>query len=267
MAVAVLMASSCVKESRINCPCYLNFAHAGFDNNGYIDDICLYVVDEKSRETSEIYRVEELILDKADVGVTRGDVDVYGLVGLSGMKVNNYTNLMIPFGHQCDPLLAFYDAVPAYGERAPVYGRINKQYAKVRITLNMPEVEGMLAAKAIGNVNGVNMQTMAALRGDFACIAESWENGLHVFRIPRQLDNSLRLEIWQLPESGSCDINMEGGRKLSFLEIGKIINDRLEYDWNAESLADIDLDIDYVAGMITVRVREWDRVEMYSIDI
>lgn len=267
MAVAVIMMVSCVKESRDKCPCYLNFAHDGFDNNGYLDDICLYVVNKKADNSTDTYRVEELIHDVCDVGVKRGDIDVYGLVGLSSMTIENSNDLIIPYGMQCDPLLAFYDDVQAYGERALVFGRINKQYAKVRVTLNIPDVEGVLAVKVTGNSCGMNMQTMAGIRGDFACLAESWENDLHVFKIPRQLDNTLRLEIWQAPDSGSCDIDMGGGRMLSFIEIGKIINDRLEYDWNAESLSDIDLSIDYVISTITVTIRDWGKEVIQEVEI
>ena len=265
MALAFVL-TSCVKENRDHCPCYLNFAHAGFDNNDYLDDINLHVVHPKVGDSDNIYRVEEMIKDECYVGVTKGEIDVYGTVGKTGMQYSG-DELIIPYGLQCDPILAFYDHVMATGERALVYGTINKQYARVRIMLKMPDVDGLLAIKVKGNTCGMNMKTFQAIRGDFACLAESWENGIHSFRVPRQTDNSLLLEIWQMPESGSCDINMEGGRKLSFLEIGKVINDRLEYDWNTPSLADIDIDIDYVASMITIRVKEWDIVEMYQINI
>lgn len=266
LAVAVLMLSSCVKESRDNCPCYLNFAHEGFDNNGYLDDICLHVVNGGSVESQNIYRVEEMIHDICDVGVRRGYIDVYGIVGMSAMNINQ-KRLTIPLGKQCDPIWAFYDDVAAWGERALVYGKINKQHAKVRINLNMPSVSGFLAVKVIGNTCGMDMQTMEAIRGEFVCLAENWESGLHVFRVPRQVDNSLLLEIWQVPASNSFDINMTGGRKLSFLEIGMIISDRLGYNWNEESLRDIDINIDYVKSMITIKVQGWIKEEMYSIDI
>lgn len=265
VVLAVVM-TSCVKEDRDHCPCYLNFAHDGFDNNEYLDDINLHVVHPMVGASDNVYRVEEMIQDISYVGVTRGEIDVYGTVGKSGMKYSG-DELVIPYGMQCDPILAFYDHVMATGERALVYGTINKQFARVRIMLNMPEVNGLLAIKVTGNSCGMNMKTFEAIRGNFACLAESWENGIHSFRVPRQTDSSLMLEIWQMPESGSCDINMEGGRRLSFLEIGKIINERLEYDWNTPSLADIDIDIDYVESMVTIRVKEWNLVEMYQISI
>lgn len=267
LAVAVLMTlSSCVKESRDNCPCYLNFAHEGFDNNGYLDDIYLHVVNGDILESQETYRVEEMIYDICDIAVKKGDIDVYGLVGLSAMNIS-HNRLIIPLGKQCDPIWAFYDEVSAWGERAPVYGKINKQHAKVRIALNMPSVNGLLAVKVIGNTCGMNMQTMEAIRGEFACLAENWESSLHIFRVPRQVDNSLLLEIWQVPVSNSFDINMTGGRKLSSLEIGKFISDRLKYKWNEESLRDIDINIDYVKSTITISVQGWIREEMYTIDI
>lgn len=265
-AVLTIVFTSCVKENRDDCPCYLNFAHEGFDNNGYLDDINLHVVHPEVVPSDNVYRVEEMIQDISFVEVTKGEIDVYGTVGKAGMKYSG-DELLIPYGMQCDPILAFYDDVSAIGERALVYGSIDKQFARVRIMLKMPEVDGLLAIKVTGNSCGMNMKTFKAVRGEFACIAECWENGIHSFRIPRQTDSSLLLEIWQVPESGSCDINMDGGRKLSFLEIGKIINERLEYDWNTPSLADIDIDIDYVESMVTIRVQEWNLVEMYKINV
>lgn len=267
VAFAIFSSASCVKESREHCPCYLNFAHDGFCNNGYLDNLSLYVVEEGGRSSMKTYRVEDMITDDCFVEVKRGDLNVYGLVGLSTMVHHDEHFLTIPYGQQCDSIMSFYDRVAAHGERAKVYGAINKLYARVKMTIKFPDVEGKVVVKVVGNTCGLDMRTTKGLKGPFMCLAEHLGHGLHTFRVPRQSDNSLILEIWEVPADSSADTELEEGRKLSFLNLGEMVTEKLEYDWNEEYLADIDLDVDFVKSIVTISIKDWDRVEIFDMDI
>lgn len=265
--LTVTFFSSCVKESRENCPCYLLFAHEGFDANGYEGDINLLVFENSSKTNDDVYDIGDMVEDRCDIAVKKGFPDVCGVGGLEFMDLHGIYDLVIPYGYQCDPIYAFHDDVVAQGERALVFGEVNKQHANVFLDVNIISDEEVVV-KVVGNTNGLDIRTMEPLEGYFGYVSTRNEEGIHVFRLPRQRDSNLDIEIWNVPEGyRPSDHSMTGCTKLTSLNIGSLIVDKLKYDWKADSLSDIYIDVDFIKSTVTFRIKEWNIVEIFSIDV
>lgn len=265
--LSVIFISSCVKENRINCPCYLLFAHDGFDNNEYFGDINLFIYEDGHKLDDSVYDIVEMIEDKCDIPVKRGYHDVCGVGGIKYMDIDRTYSLRIPYGYQCDPIYAFHDDVTAQGERALVFGTIHKQYATVYLNVNIT-ADNEAAVKVIGNTSGLDIRTMEPLDGEFCCLVKKDLDGYFSFRVPRQRNSSLDIEVWDTPVGSNPSIStMIGCSKLTSLNIGSIISDRLQYDWNASSLPDIYIDVDFVRSMMTITIKEWGIDEVLTLDV
>lgn len=249
--------SSCVKESRDECPCYLFFGHKGFVTNGYSEDMTLHVFNGSRLCLDQTESVPDLVNDDCEVGVERGNLDVSGLGGIDAMELRD-RQLLIHEGNQCDPVYSFTDQVETYRERALVYGEITKQYALITLDIIIPSSVSNPEYRITGNSVGFDIFSMDPVEGDFSCIA-ALTDGRYSFRVPRQSDDALKLEIW------SSESNV-GTKKVGSVFLGYYIK-KLGYDWTAPSLTDIDLRIDLVSSTITISIRDWNIVEMYTIDI
>ena len=105
------------------------------------------------------------------------------------------------------------------------------------------------------DVSGLDLTTLAPISGQFCYETspsmKSAENLQFFMDIPRQLDDSLMLEL----------ISEKDGRIIQSLPIGKeIIKNGV--DWSKPSLDDIILEIRYVDGQCDVEVQNWDKVSL-----
>lgn len=264
---AFFAGQSCVKESRDGCPCYLYFAHSGFDANGYNKAMRLCVFEEDNEVFRKEYMVEQLITDDAEVGIPKGMANVCGMGGVSQMMLKDKYSLLVPYGKDADPLYAFSDKVFATSERAKVFGRIHKQHCHVTVDLKADEsMQGSYAVRVKGNSKGMDIRDFTPIEGEFSYVPSNAEKGKFQFNLPRQIDNSLTLEIYgstaPVPVDGSIPSSYE---YYNTFDIGKYLIDEMGYDWAAESLNDVSITIDYARCEIILKVNDWTLVKLFTV--
>lgn len=266
----LLFCVGCVHEDRSGCPCYLCFAHDGFDFNGYSRPLRVCVFNEGRTALRNEYTRVQLEQDIADVPSPRLAVDVACLGGVKGMTMKEgSTVLTIPLGKECDSLYISNDRVLALGERAKVYGVIHKQYSRVRINFNSSEdFKGTYAVRVIGNTSGIDVMTNSPVEGRFEYVPFDMGGSMFSFNLPRQFDDSLILELWgaEEKEQVSGSIPEDRFKLYQTMELGRYITEELSYDWKAEDLPDIDIFVDYGRMEITISIDEWDVVVLYPIE-
>ena len=143
-------------------------------------------------------------------------------------------------------LYAYASDVAADGETAECRVDFRKNYVKVNLCFSGSET-GLCPYDLLvrSNVAGLEMRTLAPVIGKFACVPEISGGKGYQFIIPRQIDETLSIDL------------MRGIEIYDTIILGRIIAST-GYDWTAEDLADIDLVIDLSKGEISITVSGWD---------
>ncbi len=248
----LLCVISCsVKEYRDDCPCYLSL-----DLRRAFDDI----VNAPEELMVSVYSPETCYRetftpgscpDSIEIRVPRGEVTVSALTVRSSRSVKD-RSLLIAYGDQADSIYAFSAVVDTGGEQARERVDLHKQYSTVYLKFLWPEggdsPSGIPKLKVRGGTNGLSIDVLAPSRGAFCIeLPEQDPRQPHRFRIPRQSDKSLALEIYDRSSDTLID-NVALGDHI----------DLTGYDWNAEDLKDIYIEIDYTKTDAVVTVEEWD---------
>ncbi len=249
---AMVSAVSCsVKEYRDDCPCYLSLdLRRAFDDIVSAPEelmISVYSPENCYRETF----TPGSCPDSIEIRVPRGEVTVSALTVRNSRSVKD-RSLLISYGDQADSIYAFSAVVDTGGEQAREKVDLHKQYSTVYLKFLWPEEgdspSGIPKLKVKGSTNGLSIDVLAPSRGAFCLeLPEQDLMSPHRFRIPRQSDKSLALEIY---DRGS-------GKLIDSIALGDHI-DGTGYDWNAVDLKDIYIEIDYTKTDAVITVKEWD---------
>ncbi len=249
---ALASALSCsVKEYRDDCPCYLSLdLRRAFDDIVSAPEeliVSVYCPETFYRETFSPASCP----DSIEIRVPRGEVTVSALTVRNSRTVKD-RSLLISYGDQADSIYAFSAVVDTGGEQARENVNLHKQYSTVYLKLLWPEGGDAPAAipklKVRGGTNGLSIDALEPSRGAFCIeLPEQDPRQSHRFRIPRQSDKSLALELY----------DRSSGNLLDSIALGVHI-DGTGYDWNAVDLQDIYIEIDWTKTDAVVTVKEWD---------
>lgn len=257
LAVAASFSSCTVLEDRGECPCYLNFAHKGFSPGSY-NGTMEVVVFEGKRVSDGVYSVSRMKDGTEEIPVPKGSARIGGVGGLSSGRLLD-SLMVIPAGSDCDPIYAFSSTAEAFGEVAYVNGTIRKSHAVIRILMeNGSGAVYPFSVRLRSNVSGMNLLTMEPVEGFFSHKASKEAEGVFSMKLPRQMDDSLVLEI--LKADGSDE-------KVDELPLGTYLVEGLGYDWAALDLADINVYINYSRSSISINVSDWNLGGVFEFEI
>ena len=242
----LLILSSCsVKEDRDVCPCWLQIDLSTCSHytdrvslKGWSGERVVFGVHVPGEDFTQVHEEE----------VPRGMVHYCahtdpGASSISGMKV------LVREGEQAPRLYAYRADVPAYGETVTDRVSLHKQFATVAVKIvNADDGFGVTVR---GNWAGLDLETLAPVDAPFLYVPQRTEEGLWLFRMLRQGDDSLVL-----------DITDRDGHTLPY-DLGGMIRST-GYDWRATDLDDIILGVDYVRGEVTVSVVPWEEGLVYD---
>ena len=107
--------------------------------------------------------------------------------------------------------------------------------------------------RLLGNVDGYELPGGKPHRGEFDYSPPREPGHVYRARVPRQLDDSLMLEIYH-----------SDGSLVTRQKLGMIMR-MLGYDWSSPDLKDIMLGVDLAAASFTIEVEEWDNSETIKI--
>ena len=256
MLAALAAAVSCsVKEYREDCPCFLSLdLRRAFDDivNGPEELlISVYCPETYYRET---YSSRDFP-DSLELKIPRGEA-IISAISVRDSKTVKDKSLLISYGDQADSVYAFCARVDASGESARENVDLHKQYSTVWMKFSWPESTQWRSGPGIritSDTNGLYLDALEPSQGAFRIDLKEQDLSRRLsFRIPRQSDKSLTLELY----------DSDSGEILDTIALGEEI-DATGYDWNAEDLQDIYIEIDYTKTDAVVSVREWDSEDSF----
>ena len=245
VAIFLILCSCSVKEDRDECPCWLQIDLSTCSH--YADRISLKGWTD-DRSIFGVQVVEEDFSPPHEEEVPRSMVHYSAASGLDA-GMNSGLSVIIPEGEQSDRLYAYRADVAAYGESAYDKVSLHKQYAAVAIKVDDSKNDYSVVVKS--RWNGLDLATLKPITGAFRFSPDKTEDGVWYFRLPRQGDDALVMDI--ISEDGYTHPYNLGE---DILKAG--------YDWAAEDLDDIMLGIDYVTGKISIEIIPWENGLVYD---
>lgn len=251
--VLLALGSCSVREERSDCPCLLTLDFSSVD----VEALAREGADELSwvvrtgdfslrgrisLDALPAEHVVEVPREEAELTVLAGDEGLYDPAG----------SLLIPEGEECPPLRAFSVPVDATQPELLVPVQLHKRYACLEILLRDLVQDGSSFVLR-GSFCGYGAD-MEPLPGPFLVPLVPDGSGTCRARVPAQRDGSLSLCIYRFGELDRV------------FALGTYILDS-GYDWWAEDLEDIRLEIDYVLGAIRFKIDQWSKTLYFTIAV
>ena len=162
---------------------------------------------------------------------------------LAGSTATDGGALTIEYGLECPELWLWRGETELYGEIQSVSPELHKRYCRLTLTA-LSSVDPYPYAMAVsGNVCGYSSDG-EPVEGDFYVLKSLSSGNSCSVCLPRQIDNSLMLDLMAEDES------------VRSFAIGEYIGES-GYDWEAEDLADITLQVDFAGTSITLSYDNW----------
>ena len=247
MAFLGIAVCGCVKERRGLCPCLLLLDFSRLDTS--------LVAEARINVTGpEGYVYDESIgaysfADDLEISVPKGECMLYVYSGDQGLAVPS-RGLYIPYGEDCPPVYMNASYVDTKFEQCRKVVILRKNHCRLSICVeDAGHFPFGLSVK--GKVVGYGIDGLP-VTGDFFCSVENVSEEDWTMSVPRQLDDSMVLEV------------NDGTSVLKTFALGEYIR-ASGYDWNAADLGDITVGIDYTRTKLTVSVSGWD--DVYEFDV
>ena len=243
-AMAALLASCSVKEDRTDCPCWLEVHPDPFPSKGAVisahdGGTMLF------RETLFLEDTEDGLFRKA---VRKGFHTVTCRTRIPG-RPDDTPAVTIPLGEQADSMYAHTAVVDCTGETAVDMAAMHKQFATVHMMFvsDSPQEHSPYWIIVRGGVDGMDTVTLEPHEGPFEYRPAETLPMYFQFRVPRQKDASLEMDLHA----------RDDGRYLDTVHIGQLI-EQTGFNWGAESLEDIMIRIDIGRADFSVEISEWE---------
>lgn len=195
-----------------------------------------------SDEIPQVYRLalprlERLVLDLYPLQLSEN-------IDLSGIAIDQ--------GAQCPEVWSYDETFSSMGESVKLKACLHKNFCDLTVALVSADgkTRWPFSMAIGGSVSGYEFGG-ASRRGDFR-VRMRPDSSNHCFvRVPRQLDNSLVLEV--RGEEGA----------LRTFALGEYLGES-GYDWTAPDLEDAFIEVNYSATSITFKIDAWSRTISYE---
>ena len=237
--MAVPLLSSCfVKEDRGFCPCWIELDLKNVKQEqiriGGWNGSELFAVKVKPEEYPDCYETTS----------PRGELYL-SAIWPETLSVKE-EKISIPKGQQADSVYAYSSRLNTNCETVRDVVRMHKQFATVRLKMQIPDGSDRYPYRVVirGNTAGWDVRDFSGINGQFEYEPEL--EGLNEFsvRVPRQADKSLTAELYSANE------------KVDEFRLGEIIA-QAGFDWNAEELADISLEVNFTTLTAVAHISDW----------
>ena len=257
LVLALLAAACTVKEDRTFCPAWCVVYSDGYVAEGCNGNLTCSIATGEDRSYEFGRQDYDSFTHKGDLvmEVPRNEevyVDVF--CGLDGMELIGSV-LKIPMGYGCDNIYSGHGKVFISGEEGEAGLPLNKDYAVIAMKVNgLLDGEYPFGFRIKGNVDGYELPGGNPHRGEFDFTPKVEKGNIFRAKVPRQLDDSLVMEIFHLDD----------GAIVTSQELGKIIRD-MGYDWTARDLRDIGIGVDVSEASFNIVIEAWDVSETVTI--
>ena len=250
LTVLALLLSCSVKENRSHCPCDL-LVRPGekLESEG---SVVVSIVQDGLVVGQEMLSREEFEAGKCVMTVDRVPATVTVFSGITTMSLQKGVQLGIRTEQQCDELFSCSISADLNAESYECPVSLHKNFARLYLTvLNLRNGMDLCVS---GTVGGYNLLDAAPCEGDFIIPTENSDAARGCcIRLPRQLDDSLALEI-----------TMEGELVRS-VPLGALIAST-GYSYSDEDLMDIAMTVDLDKSYASLSVEGWEKVTIPFIE-
>lgn len=264
--LVLLAASAClfscrrlVFEDRTECPSYVFFDITNAEAFNPYDRVYTTIYRHPSGElmgsaTPSLADVQGRVfffeIRKAEA------VKGYGVLGTEQCIMQNGSEWVVPIGCQYDSLFRFSYVATVEPESFVVPVEMVKEYS--RVTLQFVGTETFTGAggrfpfevTVTGGTSGVDALTGVPVRGPFEYRPQETSIGRFEFRLPRQADQDLRLELY-----GKDGIYERTGHISSF-DLYALLEEK-GMNWQDRNLPDIYVEFNYQETLVNVVISPW----------
>lgn len=242
-----------VKEDRSACPCYASVLVEDFLRAGFSDALLSFSSDRLVHRES--IRLAEFEDDAYVASLERRTNRVSLIAGMARMRIRG-DSLLVPYGHQSDPIWLYSEKFFCDGDSYTVTARPHKQFCRLEILLKGLSAEERTACtfRVKAGFCGLDLYSRRALEGEFCAEAIRGLDGAFSLLLPRQGDGGILLEA-------SCG-QPEAGAPL-VVDVAAALR-AAGYDWSLEDLRDVSLTVDYAKAEISLRILDWNADDIYK---
>ena len=251
-----LLLSCSVKEDRTECPCFLTLDLGGVESAGLmgagLDSLVVAIGAEEEFYMKEAFRLRDNVQEYC-AAVPKSWVDVL-VACVAGPSRFDPDGVHIPEGSECPVLYLSGESLLAEEGEMRHTVTLHRNYCVLSVSMKTSYGAWARPYRILleGNVSGYLMDGTPE-EGVFNCFSSPSSDGLCRLRIPRQTDGSLRLEIDFL----------DTGEVRTF-PVGEYILES-GYDWTAQDLKDISLEMDFSRSSLTFTISKWKKTLSYEI--
>jgi len=256
-AICLLLSfTSCsLKENRCNCPCYMIINFDKVDTTAILSAKLSLFSDYNAAADSFEFSKELGLEDFRKplvVEVPRTNIHVCVLSGVDG-AFSPKEGLKIPLGQECPPVYMHNIFVNTEYDTITDSVKLAKSFCVLTVGMIADGKSKAFDVGVKGNVCGYS-DTGAPVEGDFLVVSDMPSGGHATVRLPRQIDASLALQIY------------DEGKVIREFALGEYIA-KSGYDWGAENLGDVDVTVDFALAEVTVKIDEWETRYVYGVEI
>lgn len=248
LAGILTLLSCSIREEREHCPCRLDMDLTAFSPYGRKALVALWDGLDASQE-------EVPVRDTLHRHVAKG---IVGTSVWSGQREGQLSGsrLIVPAGSQPDSLQAFRAEVDCRGETAWVTAVPHKQYARVTLRVDIgPDTHYPYQFYVESDCCGIDLADLAPVPGELVFPVRQVADNLFRFDLLRHHpDTEVRIAIYDEKE------------RADYLPLGQWMR-KAGYDWEAEDLADILFDIDYVHQRLRIIIGNWEEGETVCLTL
>lgn len=246
-----LMLSLCscsVKEDRSVCPCELSIRPSEpLKTEG---NVLVSVIQDGSVVKQGMLTRQDFENGKCRMTVPRKMSVLTVFTGITLMDAAGGRLLGIRSLNECDEVYSCMESADLNCDSYDCSVLMHKNFARLDLLVKgMPE-GGDLKVK--GSVRGYDLVNLDPCEGAFA-FAPPEGSGVWSLRLPRQLDDSLLLDI------------MAGDEYVGTVPLGKLIA-ASGYSYTDEDLSDMSVTVDLTARDAMIQIAGWEPGESYSVD-
>lgn len=241
LASCIAVVSCSIKEDRRPCPCWLDIDISGCSAHAIEVNLSAW-------STENLFSDKVAVADYPDAyerTVTKGMVMTSAYSGLHESIVQG-SRIIIPEGKQSDMLRVHSNVVDCTGEFAQDSVELNRQYATVYLSLKDDVKDRSLKTMEVkGGICGIDYVTLEPVEGDFRFRTDSNDEGIWMFRLPRQRSDS-KLSLMTIVD----------GKEKDEFPLNEWIA-KSGYSWLDKDLKDIYIDVDYAVGKVSIVIQGW----------
>lgn len=240
--VFVYLALSCtVLEDRGICPCRLTFAS---DVNWKDVSVSMSLSDGSTNE------IVIPFLNGYCLEIIRDEIR-YSVARNVGDESTECLSWVVEEGDDFPALYLSVSEVDTRCEEVTEIVTMHKVYCKINVRVDCGDGDRVVAMRVRSNVSGYGSRGECVL-GAFVHVPELRANGIAEFKLPRQVDNTLAVEV-EFEKSGSA-----------VFPLG-LYMERSGYDWNEPDLQDAEVEFSVSSRLFRINTSQWRRTLTFDL--